>query len=78
MSVTFLVPGFGFAVGNALKFTHNGSVTVSVKVAAQQTAMPFNADDGNDGDLSWGIMQFISLTPKGPRSQNWTHVVFSS
>ncbi|XP_024399159.1 uncharacterized protein [Physcomitrium patens] len=36
-------------VGNALKFTHKGSVTVSVKVAAEGTVMPLVTDVGDSG-----------------------------
>lgn len=56
MSIISFVTVFVFAVGNALKFTHKGSVTVRVNVATEQTALPFNTDDGNNGDLSCGII----------------------
>ena len=39
-----------FTVGNALKFTHEGSVTVRVRVAAEHTTTPYNADDGMNND----------------------------
>jgi hypothetical protein len=40
-----------FAVGNALKFTHVGSVTVRVRVAAEHTTTtPLSSDDGKNDD----------------------------
>lgn len=43
---SFFIAGFGFAVGNALKFTHKGSVTVGVRVVAEDTASPVSTSDG--------------------------------
>lgn len=49
ISLLYFVARCGLAVGNALKFTHKGSVTVSVKVAAEGTVMPLVTDVGDSG-----------------------------